>query len=252
MDAKDLIFEAIPTNPSFKNLVGQKFNMLTVIGYAGRVKKNQFWYCRCDCGGITRTKTYSLVHAKAKSCGCMVKIWAGDRFRTHGNSCGPDKNMYSIWRGMLARCLNENSTGYSDYGARGIKVCERWMEFDNFLADMGDRPKGMSIDRIDVNGNYEPSNCRWATLSAQANNTRRNVFYERDGERLTVSQWAYKVGLSPDLVHARLTRGWSFEDALLPDGTTKPGITRVKRDHTPESLSELIEDMEEKRRKRGW
>jgi hypothetical protein len=122
---------------------------------------------------------------------------------------------------MLARCLNQNEPGYDNYGGRGIKVCNRWLEFANFFADMGERPSRMSLDRINVNGNYEPGNCRWATDREQSNNTRSNVYLDHDGRRMTVSQWAAEVGLNANAIYARLKRGWSAEESL----TTAPRKT---------------------------
>jgi hypothetical protein len=241
--------QQIPDNPKFINLIGQKFNMLTVVAYAGRVKKDQFWFCECDCGNISRTKSYNLKTEKAKSCGCMVATWASQRFKTHGNTVNENRAMYRVWRGMLARCGNEKSTRYQNYGGRGIKVCDRWMDFKNFLADMGDRPDGLTIDRIDVNGNYEPGNCRWADLSTQANNKTNSAYHIIDGEKLTVSQWAAKRGVPEQYVYARLHRGWSIEDALLPADAPNPKGVRNSREHTPESLADLVEAMERNKRR---
>jgi hypothetical protein len=245
-----IVFEKMPDNPFFKNLVGQKFNMLTVVGYAGRVKKNQFWYCKCDCGGMTRTKTYSLQKGKAKSCGCMVKVWASERFKTHGDSVNDNRPMYLVWRGMKGRCYDENNSSYPHYGGRGIAICERWQDFKNFLSDMGPRPMGMSIDRINNDGHYEPSNCRWADAVTQANNTSKNVFYTIGGERLTISQWAKKSGVPDKVVHARIHRGWSIEDALLPADAPNPKGVRNTREHTPESLKDMVEALERRKMER--
>lgn len=241
--------QQMPDNPRFISLIGHKFNMLTVIAYAGRVKKDQFWYCKCDCGGISRTKSYNLKTAKTKSCGCMVAEWASKRSKTHGNTVNENKVMYRIWRGMFSRCNNEKSDSYRYYGARGIKVCDRWMEFRNFIEDMGERPDGMSIDRINVDGNYEPSNCRWADLSTQANNKTNSAYHIIDGEKLTVSQWAAKRGVPEQYVYGRLARGWSIEDALLPVDCISPKNARNSREHTPESLADLIEAMDAKRKR---
>lgn len=233
-------YKEIPKTPTFKNRIGDRYHRLVVVGYLGSDGKNSFWHCKCDCGGESRTKSINLTSGKAKSCGC----WARERLTKHGHSRGEKKWMYFIWRGMLARCLNKKAASYQHYGGRGVKVCDRWMEFENFLEDMWERPsREYSIDRIDVDGNYEPNNCRWATRKVQANNTTCNVFFEYQGERLTVAEWADKFGLSRDLVHARLYRGWSLEDAILPPGTPKPNSSINKREHTPDSLREMIETL---------
>jgi homospermidine synthase len=115
---------------------------------------------------------------------------------------------------MRHRCNNMDAVGYQHYGGRGIKVCERWNSFEKFLADMGERPAGHSIDRIDVNGNYEPDNCRWATAEAQRNNTRRSIFLTHNGETKTVRQWADALGMPYGKLRSRIKRGWTTERAL--------------------------------------
>jgi len=110
---------------------------------------------------------------------------------------------------MKSRCNNPKIPGYKWYGQRGIKVCDRWLSFENFFADMGERPDGCSIDRIDSDMDYCPQNCRWATPEIQSNNTRRCKFIEANGKRLTVAQWARETGLSENCIHGRLRRGWS-------------------------------------------
>lgn len=119
---------------------------------------------------------------------------------------------------MKRRCNNPNAENYPYYGGRGIGVCERWEEFENFLHDMGPKPLNMTLDRKDSNGNYEPNNCRWATKAEQANNTNRNVILEKDGKKMTVSQWAKELGVNQASINLRLRRGWSAEQALNPNG----------------------------------
>lgn len=115
---------------------------------------------------------------------------------------------------MRARCFNPQNQDYKDYGARGITVCERWMDFANFHADMGERPAGLTIDRIDVNGNYEPRNCRWADLTAQANNKRNNRTVEWNGVCKTLMQWSREIGIDRSKVRYRLDQGWPVEKAF--------------------------------------
>lgn len=132
---------------------------------------------------------------------------------THGME---GSSIYKSWDAMVQRCTNPNSTAWKDYGARGITVCERWLTFENFYADMGDRPfPGASLDRINNDGNYEPGNVRWVTRVENARNTRINRFIEHRGERLCLSAWAEKAGISPSLLSARIGRlGWTFERAV--------------------------------------
>jgi hypothetical protein len=122
---------------------------------------------------------------------------------------------YGVWIAMRTRCLNPNSDDYPDYGGRGISICERWSSFDDFMADMGPRPSSRhSIDRIDNDGNYEPTNCRWATPTEQANNRRSSHLVTFNGETMTVANWARRLGLSHDVLQARFDNGWPPERAL--------------------------------------
>ena len=125
-----------------------------------------------------------------------------------------------IWKQMRFRCSNPNATNWHRYGGRGIRVCERWNSFSNFYYDMGPRPEGMSLERINLDGNYEPSNCKWATSKEQANNTSTNVNVEHAGETLTVSQWAERLGILPNTLQYRLYRGWTVGEALERDKKT--------------------------------
>lgn len=121
---------------------------------------------------------------------------------------------YGIWSGMKSRCSNPNDPTYRNYGGRGIDVCERWMLFENFLADMGERPEGLSLDRIDNNSGYRPGNCRWTTMKVQRRNSRQTRFIEHRGVVLPVTDWASRVGLDRNVLFARLRIGWSVERAL--------------------------------------
>lgn len=210
--------QSIPTDPRFQDLTGKSFGRLTVIAYAGSVKspngKNiPTWMVRCECGREKTVRGYDLKSNKSGSCGCYRKEQLLASNVSHGMS---DTKTYYIWKTMIQRCTNKKCKSFCRYGGRGIKVCDQWLEsFENFFDDMGPAPPYMSIDRFPNNdGNYEPGNCRWATKIQQANNTRTNKFIEFQGERLTISQWSKKTGISEKILSARIRRGWSIEHAL--------------------------------------
>lgn len=141
---------------------------------------------------------------------------------THGHARrGLKSRAYRSWNYMLQRCYNAKNTKFPLYGGRGISVCERWHHFPNFLEDMGECPEGLSLDRKDSNGNYEPNNCRWATPIEQSNNIRTNRFLEFNGSRKTMAQWAREIGCSAATLTNRLKRGWSLEKTLTTAGANR-------------------------------
>jgi hypothetical protein len=149
--------------------VGERYGRLTVRAYAGQPRRERRWLCECDCGEMVEVGTGSLRSGNTRSCGCLRRDTNTARLTTHGAS---KTRTYASWKTMLQRCDDENHVAFSYYGGRGITVCERWRSFENFLADMGKRPEGKTLDRIDPDGNYEPSNCRWATYKEQRANHR--------------------------------------------------------------------------------
>lgn len=199
------------THKSTKNLIGRKFGHLTPFGHAGS-SDGAFWLCRCDCGTFVVVRANSLVMSHSTTCGCHLDAKYSSHRKTHGRS---KTRAYRIWSGMYTRCFNSKSENFRDWGARGVTLCDRWRQFENFLADMGEPPTSKhQIDRIDVNGNYEPSNCRWATQTEQQRNTRRNRYLTAHGETYCVSQWAEITGINQLLIARRSRRGWSDEEAL--------------------------------------
>ena len=156
------------------NLVGQRYGRLKVVAPAAVDKwGSRLWLCECSCGGRITTHAHSLRSGDTGSCGCLRRETTIKRSTTHG---GSHTKEYRVWERMRIRCNNPNRADYERYGGRGIKVCARWMEsFSNFLADMGTVPAGKSLDRINNDGDYEPSNCRWATASEQNRNRRKWV-----------------------------------------------------------------------------
>lgn len=214
--------QSIPTDPRFQDLTGKTFGRLTVIAYAGSVqspngKNIPTWMVRCECGNEKIIRGVSMKSKKTISCGCARKERSLKSVTTHNMSY---TYTYRCWAEMKKRCTNRKFKYFKNYGGRGISVCDRWLEsFENFLADMGPAPLGMSIDRFPNNdGNYEPENCRWATRHQQANNTSRNTFITFRGKTLTVAQWTVLLGFSEKLIAGRIRLGWSVEDAL----TIKP------------------------------
>lgn len=193
----------------------QRFGRLITIRYiAGEGKRKSYWLCTCDCGETSKVSSSRLYMGHTKSCGCLGQENLKRRHAemvTHG---GSELRAYSSWFGMKARCLNPLSNQYADYGGRGIKICDRWLEFENFLADMGERPVGMSIGRIDNNGNYELGNCRWETSEDQCKNTRRSLFLTYKNETRILSDWAKYLNIKSATLQARIARGWSVERAF--------------------------------------
>lgn len=152
------------------DITGDRYGRLTVLGRSDRKGR---WLCKCDCGRESEPSLGSLRNGSSKSCGCAQRDVASGINRTHGMSRSSE---YRIWAGMRKRCYSKKCKSYIDYGGRGIVVCERWSKFENFYEDMGQRPSpDHSLDRIDVDGNYEPSNCRWATAGEQARNRRKRI-----------------------------------------------------------------------------
>ena len=198
--------------------VGSIFHWLTVICRAEDYrtpsgKSHAASLCECRCGNRKVILNASLRKGDTRSCGCFGRS-RESRVRHTNPTRKSHPGEYNSWAQMRSRCNSQTSNGYSNYGGRGILVCERWASFAAFVEDMGQRPSGCSIDRINVNGNYEPGNCRWATSIEQRNNTRRTKLITAFGETKTLSEWADEKGWRRSKLRSRLWRGWSVEDAL--------------------------------------
>jgi hypothetical protein len=195
---EELVFAKKPTSKSFKDLSGLKFNKLTIIGYAELHKHGySSWFCECECGNIVKVFGSCLKGGHTKACGCLMGKGINSRTMTArtgtNTSIRHNNSSYDIWRGIKKRCLNPNSKEFKNYGGRGIDVCERWIVFKNFSEDMGERPKDMTIERINNNKGYYKENCRWATRMEQGSNKRNNVFIKFNGKTQTLAQWSREM-----------------------------------------------------------
>lgn len=206
---------------------GDRYGRFTIVEetvriYQSGTTRRQF-ICKCDCGIIRTVLLNNLRSGTTKSCGCLRR----GGYPTHGYARRQGKGpTYNTWMRMRNRCRNPHCKDYEYYGGRGISVCERWNSFEAFLEDMGERPSAShSIDRIDHNGNYEPKNCRWATVKEQRRNMRSNILLEYNGETLCISEWADRIGMARGTLSARILRlGWNAEKAL----TTPPHRAELK------------------------
>jgi len=191
------------------DISGKRFGKLTAIHWDGYQNGNSRWLCRCDCGNEKTILLSNLKQGETKSCGCWRR-----QFRvTHNASTS---RAYRIWTLMKIRCSRRTTDkrAWKYYIRRGISVCRRWRRFENFLADMGQPPAGLTLDRIDNNKGYSPANCRWATRTEQNNNSRFNRILSYRGKRLTVAQWARELHISAEVVRSRLRYGWTAREAL--------------------------------------
>lgn len=204
------------TPPKFHNSIdftGKRFGRLTVVRFAGRGKRKLLiWECLCDCGKTCLCYGNGLTSGAKRSCGCLGSEATSRRSKTHGMT---GSITWTSWHSMRDRCERPGHIGYHLYGGRGITVCERWKSFENFLADMGERPsKDHQIERKDNNGNYEPSNCRWATRKEQARNRRTQTMLTYNGETLCVSEWAERLGVERGRLQNRINLGWPADRIL--------------------------------------
>ena len=193
------------------DLTGKKFGRLTVLRYSHKSGNKHYWLCKCDCGKEKPVIGCCLKSGNTKSCGCYNKE---KRIETHTKHGMKNTKIYYVWKAIKKRCENPNDTAYKNYGGRGIKVCDEWKNdftsFYNWSIKNGYK-EGLSIDRIDNNGNYEPLNCRWATRIEQGRNTRKNRFIEYNGEKHCISEWSSLLGIKQRKIYDRLKKGWSIE-----------------------------------------
>lgn len=200
------------------DLSGQTFGRLTVIAKSASRPQTgtraAFWLCQCDCGKQKPVSGYNLRSGQSRSCGCWKGKFTADKISKHGMYAHP---AYAVWSAMRQRCANPNSQRWESYGGRGIRVCDRWQSFEGFWADMGATYRdGLSIDRINVNGNYEPANCRWATPIEQGANIRRRAELTFRGQTKSLSEWSRETGIPVYKLMWRRDKGYAPEQIFSP------------------------------------
>jgi hypothetical protein len=202
--------------PNFIDFTGRQFGRLTVIRRAENTKSRMTqWLCRCECG-TEKAITVANLGSNTNSCGCLRNT-QGALTRKHP--------LWGVWSGMIQRCTDHNCEAYPNYGGRGIVVCERWRSFPNFLEDMeASFFKGASIERDDVNGDYEPSNCRWATSKEQGRNKRNSIMIETPWGRMNIAEAAERIGMDRSRFKTRVKLGWTTEQ--LFDPRNKDALTK--------------------------
>lgn len=209
------------------DLTDKKIGRLTVIKLAEQRSGKNYWLCLCECGKETTVRASCLINELTKSCGCLASDLTIKRETKHGFSKpGNLHPLYAIWREIRARCNDPKRAAYPNYGGRGIKLCEKWNDFQNFYDDMFPTwTKGLTVERIDVNKGYSPENCRWATRTEQARNKRNNKNFTINGQTKCLTEWCeiFQIEYSP--VQHRLNDGWDIETALkTPVKEYKPRV----------------------------
>lgn len=202
------------------NLIGKTFGLWTVISFAGSANRKYMWNCTCVCGRSGRVASSCLICGSSTNCGCVRKVKLGLLKTKHGMEKKPE---YQTWKAMKARCMYQRHASYKNYGGRGISVCERWRnDFAAFYFDIGPRPSPQhSVERRDNDGNYEPSNCYWATTAEQQANKRDNHRITYNGQTNTLSQWSQITGLDQRRIGHRIKAGWTIERALTTPSSLK-------------------------------
>ena len=193
-------------------LIGKTFCRLTVKSVAQQKGRRRYVDCLCECGSKLVVRVDCLLSGHSRSCGCLHREIVRQNSTTHGKT---NSREHAIWIAMRQRCTNPKNDRFGYYGARGIRVCERWESFEAFLEDMGQCPGGHSIERSDNNGNYDPNNCHWGTRKEQMRNTRTNRLITFRSRTQCVAEWAEQLGISHTALRARLRNGWSISRALL-------------------------------------
>ena len=203
--------------PQFKDITGERFERLVVKNLAYIQDQKTFWNCLCDCGNTKVVPLSSLRNKGTRSCGCL----SSENITKHG---GSQTIEYQTWEAIKQRCENPKNVGFHNYGGRGIKICAQWSQnFEAFLADMGYKPSpNHSIERIDVNGHYEPSNCVWLLNSLQSGNMRKNILITINGITHHASEWARIYKISRSVIYWRLNHDWEPIKAVITPLKSSP------------------------------
>lgn len=226
-----------------KNLIGQKFGRLTVIGLSERQSRKTYWVCQCDCGNISEHRSDGLLNGSIKSCGCYKREISAENVSKNHTHKQSGTRLYQIWQGLKGRCYDINDKRYERYGGRGITVCDEWKnDFTSFYRWAIDNgyDETLTIDRINNNGNYEPSNCRWATFKEQANNRSSNIHYKIGNVTKSLSEWCELFGLPSSTILARYSR----EEDITMDKLFRPIESQYRGN---QSDSERLIDTVERR-----
>ena len=198
--------------PTFIDRTSHKYGRLTVLSKADSDKPNTRWNCICDCGSEIVVIGAHMASGHTLSCGCLKRELAIKSNLTHGKT---GSSIYYIWQHMIDRCTKPSNPAFKNYGARGITVCDEWLKFENFYRDMGDRPCGMEIDRINNACGYSKNNCRWATRIEQANNRRSNIVVQtKDGQKMTLTQFCKLTGKNYEAVKSKRLRTGVIDGAV--------------------------------------
>jgi len=199
---------------SFADISSQRFGRLTAVAFVQRTRQGDaLWLCQCDCGNTCKTRAGALRGGHTFSCGCLQQERTRDSHLTHGLS---DSKLYGVWNKMRERCINPHDDSYAYYGACGITVCEEWQTFEPFnaWATANGYAEGLTIERLNNRGNYEPPNCKWVPWAVQNRNKRNNIMLTFKGETRKLLDWADSIGISRDILDNRLRKGWSTERAF--------------------------------------
>ena len=215
----------------FIDLTGKRFGRLTAVSIAPKLQNSSRWNCICDCGGTSTPTTANLRNGHTTSCGCIRNEIQSSRLTTHGHLKGNRRHpLYGVWCEMRHRCNSVSHKQFVDYGGRGIRVCPEWQGqngFDNFVKDMGDRPAGYSIDRIDNSLGYSKENCRWACNFTQANNTRQCRAITAYGETHSIAEWSRRTGISKATIRWRLDKMKVQHESALSPESKKRGASLI-------------------------